>query len=91
MRTAQLAWFEWDNTKIKISWSFILPYSCSTVLSSSNKGKEMTASLCWEAEEDDSLNSCPKYYFSKCKYYISALESSKTIFILEIFIHKELY
>lgn len=37
------------------------------------------------------MNSCLHYYFCKCKYYISALESSKIIFILEIFIHKEHY
>lgn len=37
------------------------------------------------------MNSCPKYYFCKCKYYISAPESSKIILILEIFIHKKHY
>lgn len=85
------AW-EWETAKSKkICQSFTFLHTYHPIMSYFNDGEDNTTSICWEAEEDDSLNSCPKYYFSKSKYCISALESSKTIFILEIFIHKEHY
>lgn len=37
------------------------------------------------------MNSCPRYYFFRCKYYSSAFKRPKIIFILEIFIHKDHY